>query len=155
MPADPLTQALARLAPELIDGEFVLVAYERGQAPPTPDALAAEAFSVRIDDAYETTFCLRSDLADALPAPAARSEPLRVITVGDDKPGGWGRLVSTISGALAERNIPAVTIRAASHDHILVAVADWPQVLAILRGLRDAARSLPGLGRETRRRRDR
>ena len=132
----------------------MLMAYERGQAPPTPDVSAAEAFLVRIDDPLETTFCLRTRLGDAMPPPTAVSGPLRVITLADDKSAPWAQVLSIVIGALAERNIPAVTIRASSHDHLLVPVAAWPQVLAILRGLRDAARSLPGAGRQPRRRRD-
>ena len=50
--------------------------------------------------------------------------------------------MSTIAGALAERGIPLVPIGAATRDHLVVPGARWPETLAILRGLRDAARQL-------------
>ena len=137
-----LTEALAAIEPLLLDDSFVLFGYERGLAPPTPDALAGEAFAVRIDDPYETTFILRSALADDLPEPSVRVGPLRVIVlVGQLDPGLTGFL-SVIAGALAERGIAIVPIGATTRDHLLIPADSWPEALAILRGLRDAARSL-------------
>ena len=52
--------------------------------------------------------------------------------------------MSTIAGALAERGIAIVPIGAATRDHLLVPTAHWPEALAILRGLRDAARQVLG-----------
>ena len=49
---------------------------------------------------------------------------------------------STISGALAERNVPIVLVGTASRDHLIVPDTAWPEALAVLRGLRDAARKL-------------
>ena len=72
----PLAQALADLEPFLVDEEFVLLGYPRGSAPPMPDAAAAEAYAVRIDDPFQTTFVLRDALADELPPAAVRVAPL-------------------------------------------------------------------------------
>jgi len=142
MTRSPLTDALADLEPLLVDDEFVLVGYPRGSAPATPDAFAAEAYAVRIDDPFETSFVVREALADTLPEPARRIGPLRAIVlvaeVGRDLTG----LVSVIVGAFAERGIGVVSLGAATRDHLLVPAARWPEALAILRGLRDAARSL-------------
>ncbi len=49
---------------------------------------------------------------------------------------------STISGALAERGIPIVLVGTASRDHLVVPDSDWPEALAVLRGLRDASRQI-------------
>ena len=63
----------------LLEQEFTLLGYGRGSAPPSPEALLAEGFSARIDDPLETTFVLRSTLADTLPAADTRQDRLRVI----------------------------------------------------------------------------
>ncbi len=142
MTDSPLTEALASLEPLLLDDEFVMLGYERGLAPATPDALAGEAFAVRIDDPYETTFILRAAIAEALPDPSVRVGPLRAIVLVAQLDPGLAGFMSVIAGALAERGVPLVPIGATTRDHLLVPTASWPEVLAILRGLRDAARSL-------------
>lgn len=138
----PLVQALADLEPLLVDEEFALLGYPRGSAPPMPDAAAAEAYAVRIDDPLQTTFVLREALADTLPPPAMRSGPLRAIVLANELPSELTGFMSVIAGAFAERNIPIVPIGAASRDHVLVPAVHWPEALAILRGLRDASRRL-------------
>jgi hypothetical protein len=135
-------QALADLEPLLVDEEFALLGYPRGSAPPMPDAAAAEAYAVRIDDPLQTTFVLREALADTLPPPAMRSGPLRAIVLANELPSELTGFMSVIAGAFAERNIPIVPIGAASRDHVLVPAVHWPEALAILRGLRDASRRL-------------
>lgn len=140
--ARSLTEALAAIEPLVLDGEYALLGYERGTAPPSPDALAGESYAVRIDDPFETSFVVRSPLADAMPEPAVRIGPLRAIVLtGALAPELMG-FMSTLSGALAERGVSLVPIGAATRDHLLVRTADWPETLAILRGLRDAARAL-------------
>ena len=134
--------ALAALEPLLVDGEHVLLGYERGSAPPSPDALAAESFAARVDDPFETTFVVRTTLADTMPPPAARVGPLKAIVLSGALPPDLTGFMSVIAGALAERGIPIVPIGAATRDHLLVPVRDWPEALAILRGLRDSARIL-------------
>jgi hypothetical protein len=141
---DALTEALAALEPLVVDSEHVLLGYERGTAPPSPDALAAESFAVRIDDPFETTFVLRVALADALPEPAVRIGPLRAIVLTGELSPDLTGFMSTLAGALAERGIPIVPIGAATRDTLLVPTASWPEALAILRGLRDAARTVLG-----------
>jgi hypothetical protein len=143
-PNPPLTRALAALEPLLLDGEYELVGYERGTAPPSPEALTAESFAVRIDDPFETTFVLRRELGASLPQPAARIGPLRAIVLAGELPSDLTGFMSTIAGALAERGVPIVPVGAATRDALLVPVAAWPEALAILRGLRDAARTLGG-----------
>lgn len=137
-----LTGALAALEPLLLDDEFVMLGFERGLAPATPDALAGEAFAVRIDDPYETTFVVRAVIAHDLPEPSVRVGPLRAIVLVGQLDSRLTGFISVIAGALAERGIPLVPIGATTRDHLLVPAASWPEVLAILRGLRDAARSL-------------
>lgn len=137
-----LTEALAALEPLLLDGDYAMLGYERGTAPPSPPELAAESYAVRIDDPFETTMVLRRELADRLPQAATRVDGLRVIVlVGQLDPELTG-FMSTVAGALAERGIPLVPMGAATRDHLLVPGAHWPETLAILRGLRDAARTL-------------
>jgi hypothetical protein len=146
MNPSPLADALADLEPLLVDDEFVLLGYPRGSAPATPDAFAAEAYGVRIDDPFETTFVVRAALGDTLPEPARRIGPLRAIVLVAEVERGLTGLVSVIAGAFAERGIAVVALGSATRDHLLVPTASWPEALAILRGLRDAARSLRGDG---------
>ena len=69
-----LIDAPAALDPMLLEHEFSLLGYGRGSAPPSPEALLAEGFGARIDDPLETTFVLRTSLADSsLGAPAHRA----------------------------------------------------------------------------------
>ncbi len=137
-----LTQALADIEAMLVDGEFALLGYERGAAPASPPSLTAEAFAVRIDDPFETTFLVRETIADELPEPAVRTGPLRVIVLAAVLHPELTGFISTITGAFAERGIPVVPIGATTRDHIIIPTAHWPEALAILRGLRDAARTL-------------
>jgi hypothetical protein len=141
---EALTEALAALDPLVADAEYLLLGYERGTAPPSPDAVAAESFAVRIDDPFETTFVLRVALAETLPEPAVRIGPLRAIVLTSALPPDLTGFISTIAGALAERGISLVPIGAATRDAVLVPTAAWPEALAILRGLRDAARTVLG-----------
>jgi hypothetical protein len=141
-PDSPLAEALAALQPLLLDDAYTLLGYERGTAPPSPDALAAESFAVRIDDPFETTFCVRTAIADTLPDAAVRIGPVRVILLTGKLSSDLTGFISTIAGAFAERAIPLVPLGAATRDHLVVAERAWPEALAILRGLRDAARSL-------------
>lgn len=140
MPA--LAEALAGLDPMLLEHEYALLGYGRGSAPPSPEALLAEGFGARIDDPLETTFVLRTQLADALPPADTRQDGLRVILLTAPLPPDLTGFASTITGALADRGIPLIPIGTASRDHLIVPDADWPEALAILRGLRDAARQL-------------
>lgn len=144
MPHDAslLIDALAALDPMLLEHEFSLLGYGRGSAPPSPEALLAEGFGARIDDPLETTFVLRSSLADTLPPADTRQDGLRVILLVAELPGDLVGFASTISGALAERNVPIILVGTASRDHLLVPAAAWPEALAVLRGLRDASRRL-------------
>jgi hypothetical protein len=137
-----LARALAALEPLVLEGEFVLYGYERGTAPPTPAVLTAESFAVRIDDPFETTLILRATLAADLPPPAAEIRELRAIVLTGELPPGLTGFISTVAGALAERRIPIVPLGATTRDHLLVPAAHWPEALAILRGLRDAARTV-------------
>ena len=98
--------------------------------------------SARIDDPLETTFILRSTVADTLPPPDTRQNGLRVILLVAELPPDLTGFASTIAGALAERGVPIVLVGTASRDHVLVPDASWPEALAVLRGLRDAARRL-------------
>ena len=134
--------ALAGLDPMLLEHEFSLLGYGRGSAPPSPEALLAEGFGARIDDPLETTFVLRSTLADTLPPADTRQDGLRVILLVAELPADLVGFASTISGALAERNVPIILVGTASRDHLLVPEAAWPEALAVLRGLRDASRRL-------------
>src|SRR5262249_30526203 len=113
-----------------------------GSAPPMPDAAAAEAYAVRIDDPLQTTFVLRQALADTLPPPALRSGPLRAIVLAHELPSELTGLMSVIAGGFAAPHIPLAPRGAPSRDHVLVPAAHWPEALAILRGLRDASRRL-------------
>lgn len=126
----------------LLDGEYTVLGYPRGSGPPTPEALAAESFSVRIDDPLATTLILRRTIADALPAATNRQDGLRVILLVGELPPDLTGFLSTVGGALAERGVPVLPIGAATRDHILVPEEHWPEALAVLRGLRDAARGL-------------
>ena len=137
-----LIDALAGLDPMLLEHEFSLLGYGRGSAPPSPEALLAEGFGARIDDPLETTFVLRSTLADTLPPADTRQDGLRVILLVAELPADLVGFSSTISGALAERNVPIILVGTASRDHLLVPEAAWPEALAVLRGLRDASRRL-------------
>lgn len=137
-----LTRALADIEATLVDGEFTLIGYERGAAPPSPARLTAEAFAVRIDDPFETTFLVRQEIADEMAEPAVRTGPVRVIVLAAALDPDLTGFISTIAGAFAERGIPIVPIGATTRDHLVVPTAHWPEALAILRGLRDAARSL-------------
>jgi hypothetical protein len=138
----PLTEALAAIEPLVLEGDYALLGYERGTAPPSPPEFTAESYAVRIDDPFETTMLVRRELADQLPPPTSRTDGLRVIVlVGQLNPELTG-FISTIVGALAERGIAIVPIGAATRDHLVVPGARWPETLAILRGLRDAARIL-------------
>ena len=137
-----LIDALAGLDPMLLEHEFSLLGYGRGSAPPSPEALLAEGFGARIDDPLETTFVLRSTLADTLPPADTRQDGLRVILLVAELPADLVGFASTISGALAERNVPIILVGTASRDHLLVPEAAWPEALAVLRGLRDASRRL-------------
>jgi hypothetical protein len=137
-----LIDALAALDPMLLEHEFSLLGYGRGSAPPSPEALLAEGFGARIDDPLETTFVLRTSLADTLPPADTRQDGLRVILLVAELPSDLVGFASTISGALAERNVPIILVGAASRDHLLVPAAAWPEALAVLRGLRDASRRL-------------
>jgi hypothetical protein len=65
-----------------------------------------------------------------------------VILLVAELPADLVGFASTISGALAERNVPIILVGAASRDHLLVPAAAWPEALAVLRGLRDASRRL-------------
>jgi len=138
----PLLQALADLEPQLLEDDYALLGYERGTAPASPDALSAESFGVRIDDPYETTFVLRTALARTLPPAATEQSPMRLIVLSGELPHDLTGFLSTIAGALAERGIALVPLGAATRDHLLIPAAAWPETLAILRGLRDAARRL-------------
>lgn len=135
-----LTRALARIEPLVLDGDYTMLGYERGTAPPSPADLAAESYAVRIDDPFETTFVMRAPLAERMPEPAVRVLGLRAILLTDALPSDLTGFISTVAGALAERQIALVPIGAATRDHLLVPAARWPETLAILRGLRDAAR---------------
>lgn len=137
-----LTRALARLEPLVLEGEYTVLGYERGTAPPTPAELAAESYAVRIDDPFETTFVVRSVLAERLPEAALTAGGLRAILLVDALPSDLTGFMSTVAGALAERQIAIVPIGAATRDHLLVPDGRWPETLAILRGLRDAARMI-------------
>ncbi len=137
-----LTRALARIEPLVLDGDYTVLGYERGTAPPTPTDLAAESYAVRVDDPFETTFVLRSVLAERLPEAAVTIGGLRAILLTDALPSDLTGFISTVAGALAERQIALVPIGAATRDHLLVPATRWPETLAILRGLRDAARLL-------------
>jgi hypothetical protein len=137
-----LIDALAALDPMLLEHDFSLLGYGRGSAPPSPEALLAEGFGARIDDPLETTFVLRTSLADTLPPADTRQDGLRVILLVAELPADLVGFASTISGALAERNVPIILVGAASRDHLLVPAAAWPEALAVLRGLRDASRRL-------------
>lgn len=137
-----LIDALAGLDPMLLEHEFSLLGYGRGSAPPSPEALLAEGFGARIDDPLETTFVLRSTLADTLPPADTRQDGLWVILLVAELPADLVGFASTISGALAERNVPIILVGTASRDHLLVPEAAWPEALAVLRGLRDASRRL-------------
>ena len=137
-----LVDALAALDPMILEHEFSLLGYGRGSAPPSPEALLAEGFGARIDDPLETTFVLRTSLANELPPADTRQDGLRVILLVAELPSELVGFASTISGALAERNVPIVLVGTASRDHLIVPDAAWPEALAVLRGLRDAARKL-------------
>ncbi len=137
-----LVEALAALDPMLLEHEFSLLGYGRGSAPPSPEALLAEGFSARIDDPLETTFVLRTALADALPPADVRQDRLRVILLVAELPPDLTGFASTIAGALAERNVPLVLVGTASRDHVIVPEESWPEALAVLRGLRDASRRI-------------
>ena len=137
-----LIAALAALDTMLLEQEFTLLGYGRGSAPPSPEALLAEGFSARIDDPLETTFVLRSTLADTLPAADTRQDRLRVILLVAPLPPELTGFASTISGALAERGVPIVLVGTASRDHLIVPDTAWPEALAVLRGLRDASRRI-------------
>ena len=137
-----LVDALAALDPMILEHEFSLLGYGRGSAPPSPEALLAEGFGARIDDPLETTFVLRTSLADTLPPADTRQDGLRVILLVAELPSDLVGFASTISGALAERNVPIVLVGTSSRDHLLVPETPWPEALAVLRGLRDAARKL-------------
>ena len=137
-----LVEALAALDPMLLEHEFSLLGYGRGSAPPAPEALLAEGFGARIDDPLETTFILRTALADALPPADTRQDGLRVILLVAELPPDLTGFASTIAGALAERNVPIVLVGTASRDHVIVPDDAWPEALAVLRGLRDASRRL-------------
>jgi hypothetical protein len=137
-----LTTALAALEPLVLEGDYALLGYERGTAPPSPPEFTAESYAVRIDDPFETTMLVRRELADRLPPAAHRADGLRVIVLVGQLDPELAGFMSTLSGALAERGIPLVPIGAATRDHLVVPGARWPETLAILRGLRDAARSL-------------
>lgn len=137
-----LVEALAGLDPMILEHEFSLLGYGRGSAPPSPEALLAEGFGARIDDPLETTFILRSTLADTLPPADSRQDGLRVILLVGELPPELVGFASTLAGALAERNVPIVLVGTASRDHLIVPEAAWPEALAVLRGLRDAARKL-------------
>ena len=137
-----LVDALAALDPMILEHEFSLLGYGRGSAPPSPEALLAEGFGARIDDPLETTFVLRTSLADTLPPADTRQDGLRVILLVAELPSDLVGFASTISGALAERNVPIVLVGTASRDHLIVPDTAWPEALAVLRGLRDAARKL-------------
>ncbi len=144
MPTAPplLVEALAALDPMLLEHDFTLLGYGRGSAPATPEGFAGEVFSARIDDPLETTFLLRSVLADTLPPADTRQDRLRVVLLVAPLPPELTGFASTISGALAERGIPIVLVGTASRDHLVVPDSDWPEALAVLRGLRDASRQI-------------
>ena len=137
-----LIAALAALDPMLLEHDFSLLGYGRGSAPPSPEALLAEGFSARIDDPLETTFLLRTTLAETLPAADTRQDRLRVILLVAPLPPELTGFASTISGALAERGVPIVLVGTASRDHLIVPASAWPEALAVLRGLRDASRRI-------------
>jgi hypothetical protein len=80
--------------------------------------------------------------ADTLPPADTRQDGLRVILLVAELPADLVGFASTISGALAERNVPIILVGTASRDHLLVPEAAWPEALAVLRGLRDASRRL-------------
>jgi hypothetical protein len=144
MDAEPtvLLAALAELDPMLLDGEFAILGYGRGSAPVMPEELLAETFAVRIDDPLATTVILRRTLADGLPPADTRQDGLRVILLVAELPPDLTGFFSTIAGALAERGVSIVPIGTATRDHLLVPEEHWPETLAVLRGLRDAARGL-------------
>ncbi|MFM7246577.1 MAG: ACT domain-containing protein [Actinomycetota bacterium] len=137
-----LVEALAALDPMLLEHEYALLGYGRGSAPPSPEALLAEGFGARIDDPLETTFVVRRPLADAMPPADTRQDGLRVILLTAPLPPDLTGFASTLTGALADRGIPIIPVGTATRDHLIVPEADWPEALAILRGLRDAARQL-------------
>ncbi len=137
-----LVDALATLDPMLLEHDYSLLGYGRGSAPPSPEDVLAEAFSARIDDPLETTFVLRTALADRMPPADTRRDHLRVVLLVAELPVEVAGFASTISGALADRGVPVVLIGTASRDRLLVPERSWPETLAILRGLRDAARQI-------------
>ncbi len=139
-----LVLALQALEPSVLDGPYAVLGYPRGAAPPSPSALAAEPLGLRLDDPHGTTFVLRAAIADGLPPPEVRRDGLRAIVLADEQPDVVVGLLSTIAGALADRGIPLVPLPGATRTHLLVPERSWPEVLAILRGLRDAARQLGG-----------
>ncbi len=137
-----LVEALAALDPMLLEHEFSLLGYGRGSAPPSPEDLLAEGFGARIDDPLETSFIVRSAIADRMPPADTRQDGLRVVLLVAELPSELTGFASTITGALADRGVPIVMIGTASRDHLLVPERAWPETLAILRGLRDAARQI-------------
>ena len=104
--------------------------------------MCSSDLGARIDDPLETTFILRTALADALPPADTRQDGLRVILLVAELPPDLTGFASTIAGALAERNVPIVLVGTASRDHVIVPDDAWPEALAVLRGLRDASRRL-------------
>lgn len=144
MDAEPtaLLASLAELEPMLLEAEFTVLGYPRGSAPPTPEALTAETFAVRIDDPLATTMILRRMIADTLPTAETRQDGLRIILLVADLPPDLTGFLSTVGGALAERGVPVLPLGTATRNHILVPEEHWPETLAVLRGLRDAAHGL-------------
>ncbi len=135
-----LGDALTHLEPELLEADYALLGYPRGNAPDLPPAALAAPLTLRIDDPYETTLLVPADLADSLPTPQTRTSPLRAIVLAGVLDPTLTGFMAMLTGAMAERGIPVVPIGAASRDHLLVPARDWPEAFAILRGLRDAAR---------------
>lgn len=97
-----LVEALAALDPMLLEHDFTPLGYGRGKAPATPEGFVGEVFSARIDDPLETTFLLRSALADTLPPADTRQDRLRVILLVAPLSPELTGFASNISGALAE-----------------------------------------------------
>jgi hypothetical protein len=93
-----LTRALARIEPLVLDGDYTMLGYERGTAPPSPADLAAESYAVRIDDPFETTFVMRAPLAERMPEPAVRVLGLRAILLTDALPSDLTGFISTWPG---------------------------------------------------------
>lgn len=130
-----LVDVLADLDYEVLDGDYAVITYEL--LPPGADLPGALVVS-RTHDLTATVRPL-ADRAAGVPE-AARLGPVRVIDVR--APGAATGLTSTLLGAFAERGIDTGVVAVGPHLRLIVGARAWPEALAILRGLRDAARLL-------------